>query len=154
MSIDKNDKSELSKVLTRLKKALGKDFDYQVGEELGIERTALSQRKKRGSVPVDKVELLCSMKGINVNWVYTGEGPMLNPDPLPAPNTPSPSAPLGDGALDRALWSEATLDSQALFGDILEENVQKCYDRLLVKQGRSPESPPSAKTETPLKQAA
>ena len=91
---------------------------------------------------------------LNWEWLLTGEGPMLNPDPLPTPSPTPPSAPLGDGVLDRALWSEATLDSQALFGDILGENVQKCYDRLLVKQGRSPESPPSAKTETPLKQAA
>ena len=78
----------------------------------------------------------------------------IRTDTQDTPATPPSSAPLGDGVLDRALWSEATLDSQALFGDILGENVQKCYDRLLVKQGRSPESPPSAKTETPLKQAA
>jgi hypothetical protein len=74
MSTIKNDKSDLSSVLGRLQHALKKDFEYQVGEMLGISKTALAQRKKRGSVPVDKIELVCRKEGINVNWALTGEG--------------------------------------------------------------------------------
>lgn len=138
-------------ILEKIKAHYGDRTWDQVAARLGIPTGTLGSWRSKGGLDEDVVYGKC--KGINLEFLKTMKGELF-PPPAPPTASPSPSASLGDGVLDRALWSEATLDSQALFGDILEENVQKCYDRLLVKQGRSPESPPPAKTEAPLKQAA
>ncbi len=73
MSAEKVTKSDLSGVISRLMAMLDKTYEYEIGQLLDIERTALSQRKKRGSVPVDKVVNLCREYGFDVNWVLTGD---------------------------------------------------------------------------------
>ena len=83
MSTDKNNKSGFEDILERLRVALGLEYEYQVGEMIGIKKTALAQRKKRGSIPVDKIELVCQHKGINVNWVMSGGGAKHTSTALP-----------------------------------------------------------------------
>lgn len=47
--------------------------EYQVAELLGFSRTAFSQRKARGSVPVDRIATVCEQKGWDFRWITTGK---------------------------------------------------------------------------------
>ena len=82
MSTVKMTKSDLSDVIKRLMSSLGKTYEYEIGQLLDIERSALSQRKKRGSIPVDRVVTICRDNGLDVNWVLTGEGDVSVPSSM------------------------------------------------------------------------
>jgi hypothetical protein len=65
---------DFDEILSRVMVVSGVEHEFQAAELLGFSRTAFSQRKKRGSVPVDKIAIWCEREGVNINWVLTGEG--------------------------------------------------------------------------------
>jgi SOS-response transcriptional repressor LexA len=74
MSTNEIDKSQFKAVSSRLMSALKIKNEYNLAELLGFKKDSFSARKKRGALPVDKIRLLCSDKGINFDWVMTGQG--------------------------------------------------------------------------------
>lgn len=77
MSTDKFTENEIISILDRAKQSFAVDTEGKVAELLGLGKSALSQQKSRNTLPVDKLVTACSRKGINVNWLLTGEGPMF-----------------------------------------------------------------------------
>lgn len=61
-------------VLNRIKSQKGLRYDYQVAELLGLTKSALAERKSRGSLPLDKISIFCERNRLNIKWVLTGEG--------------------------------------------------------------------------------
>jgi hypothetical protein len=61
--------------LDRLKQALGVKEDQEVASALGLSRAALSERKRRGSFPVDKLKVLAAQRPdeVNVDFVLGAE---------------------------------------------------------------------------------
>ena len=49
-------------------------YDSDVANLLGINKTAFAERKRRNSIPKDKLEILCERESINLNWLLTGRG--------------------------------------------------------------------------------
>jgi hypothetical protein len=78
MSTNKVEINRFIEVIDRLMDALNIKNEYNMAELLGFKRDTFSARKKRGALPVDKMQLLCSDRGINFNWVMTGEGERLD----------------------------------------------------------------------------
>ncbi len=76
MSTGKFTENEIISILDRAKQSFAVDTEGKVAELLGLGKSALSQQKSRNTLPVDKLVTACSRKGINVNWLLTGEGPM------------------------------------------------------------------------------
>lgn len=58
-------------VIGRLKAALSVRHDYQLAGMLGMTKAAFSDRVKRGSLPLDKIKLLCSSHGIDYQSVIS-----------------------------------------------------------------------------------
>jgi len=71
--------------LKRIKSQKGLRYDYQVAELLGLTKSALAERKSRGSLPLDKISIFCERNRINIKWVLTGEGEKSQLDPSAAP---------------------------------------------------------------------
>jgi hypothetical protein len=72
---DSRDMNSFAEQLGRLKATLGVTEDQEVAAALGLSRAAFSERKRRGSFPVDKLKLLASAKpevGIDVDYVLSG----------------------------------------------------------------------------------
>lgn len=63
-------------VILRLKKALMLQHDHQIADILGLTKTAFAERKRRNSIPEDKIKLLAERESINMDWLLTGEGNM------------------------------------------------------------------------------
>jgi hypothetical protein len=74
MSTSEIDKNRFEDICGRLMTALGMSFEYNIADRLGLRRDAFSARKKRGALPIDKIQLLCTQEGLNFDWVMTGEG--------------------------------------------------------------------------------
>jgi SOS-response transcriptional repressor LexA len=103
VSIDKFTENEIISILDRTKQSFAVDTEGKVAELLGLGKSALSQQKSRNSLPVDKLVTACSRKGINVNWLLTGEGPMeVNITTSPATMTRNSRLPHEHGLLENA----------------------------------------------------
>ncbi|MFQ5672853.1 MAG: helix-turn-helix domain-containing protein [Nitrospinales bacterium] len=63
----------LIEVIKRIKSALKLRYDYEVAKKLNLSETALSERKRRNSIPTDKLIILCEREGINLDWLLTGK---------------------------------------------------------------------------------
>lgn len=61
-------------VISRIKTIKGLRHDHEVAELLGLTKTAFAERKRRDSIPRDKLALFCERESINMNWLLTGEG--------------------------------------------------------------------------------
>lgn len=66
--------------LDRLKQALGVKEDQEVASALGLSRAALSERKRRGSFPVDKLKVLAAQRPDEVNVYFVLNGPGIDSD--------------------------------------------------------------------------
>ena len=61
--------------LERVNEAAGCRTQAQLAEFLGIRQSSISDAKRRGAVPAEWLLKLLRHKGINPDWVLTGEGP-------------------------------------------------------------------------------
>jgi len=78
-----------SEIIFRIKKYKNIKNDLEVANLLGLSKTAISERKRRNSVPIDKITLFCERESINVDWLLAGEGKMEKIPPIIA----EPQAP-------------------------------------------------------------
>ncbi len=66
---------KIFQIVDRIKTALYLDTDGDVAEALNMSNTALSNHKRRGSIPYEPISTLCEAKGLSFDWLLTGEGP-------------------------------------------------------------------------------
>jgi transcriptional regulator with XRE-family HTH domain len=65
----------LNEVLDRIKELEHKESDHSIAELLGISRTALSERKRKNSIPYSELVRYCETRDVSIDWLFTGEGP-------------------------------------------------------------------------------
>lgn len=60
---------------SRVYAATGCRSQAELGKLLGIRQSSVADAKKRGGVPADWLLTLLRLRGINPDWVLTGDGP-------------------------------------------------------------------------------
>ena len=105
--------------LKDVQKSLGYTSQQAFAEALGIRQGSLSDiyRAKNGIGVSAKIKIALSKLGVNIDWLDTGEGPMLlSGQPTPASVEDNPGASLPDigrrtdvwvGKDDKVYWTEA-----------------------------------------------
>ena len=68
---DLNEKNAFSRVL----EVSGCRTQVELADMLGIKQSSISDAKKRNAVPAEWLIKLLRLKGINPEWVLTGESP-------------------------------------------------------------------------------
>jgi|GEM_PF-1073779 len=63
----------LVEIIKRIKQSLNLRYDYEVAKKLNLSETALSERKRRNSIPTDKLIILCEREAINLDWLLSGK---------------------------------------------------------------------------------
>lgn len=71
------DKKSAAFVLDRLQIALGVKNDSQLCEATGTNRPTLGNWRSRNSVPYPLCVQVAEERGLSLDWLLTGEGPML-----------------------------------------------------------------------------
>lgn len=108
----------VASVLERLALVLGTKTGNQLAEALGVSPQTISSWKSRESVPYAQCVDVAREKGVSLDWLLTGEGPMLRSEvgrAAPA-NAESPR----EQAL-LALWRELDEDAQRDIQSAAEE---------------------------------
>lgn len=77
MSTSKNNFYEFSGFVNRIMELKGLRFEKDVAELLGFKPVAFNERKKRNSIPTDRLRLFCQEEGLNYEWMLTGRGEMF-----------------------------------------------------------------------------
>jgi hypothetical protein len=72
--------SGLIETLERLKRALRTTEDASLAAELGMSKEALSNRKRRNSLPKEAIDQLIVSKGLSPDYVYDGAGSVFVED--------------------------------------------------------------------------
>lgn len=75
MSTEKTKNIDFLSIIKRIKEHKNFDHDWEVANLLGYTKEAFSERKRRKSVPIDRLEIFCERESINIDWVFYGEGP-------------------------------------------------------------------------------
>ena len=123
------DSNLFAEVTDRLKAALGLTSDTALAEKLGLARTALAERKRRGALPEAEIEALCVASGIDKAWVYTGKG-------KPRPGGAAVINKLEEGAKAVAALSLPASEARALSELLLQvstgdrDRVRKAMEKL------------------------
>jgi hypothetical protein len=75
MSIEKTRNIDFLSIIKRIKEHKKLKHDWEVANLLGYSREAFSERKRRNSIPVDKLEVFCERESINIDWILYEKGP-------------------------------------------------------------------------------
>ncbi len=62
-------------IVNRVKLLKGVSSEGEVASALGLSKTALSNYKKRGTIPYDNLFTFCKIERVSFDWLLTGEGP-------------------------------------------------------------------------------
>lgn len=62
-------------VLGRLSEVLGARNDTQLAKHLGLNRTTLSSRRNRNSIPFEACLEIADREGLSLDWLFHGQGP-------------------------------------------------------------------------------
>ncbi len=90
-----------SEIIERIKSLKGLKTDTAAAEALGMQRSALAERKRRNSIPREELWNFARREGLRLDWLLTGEGPMyedrssmsLNLSAVYAPGDPRAGGP-------------------------------------------------------------
>lgn len=99
----------VASVLERLALVLGTKTGNQLAEALGVSPQTISSWKSRESVPYAQCVDVASEKGVSLDWLLTGEGPMRRGEV--GPTAPANAESPREQAL-LALWRELDEDAQ------------------------------------------
>lgn len=66
-------------IVNRIKLIKNLHHDYEVAGLLRLSKSAFAERKRRDSIPIDKLEIFCANESIDMNWLNTGKGWMYSP---------------------------------------------------------------------------
>lgn len=64
--------------LQRIMLVTGKHSLTTLAEELGVGMPAMTDARRRGKIPADWLLTLTMKKGVNPEWLLTGQGPVLS----------------------------------------------------------------------------
>lgn len=62
-------------IIQKIKEHKKLHHDWEVAILLGLSRTAFAERKRRNSIPQDKLKVFCEQEFINMKWLCENEGP-------------------------------------------------------------------------------
>jgi transcriptional regulator with XRE-family HTH domain len=62
-------------IIARIKSVKSIKSDLELARVLGLSRTALAERKRRGSIPYREIFILADKEGVSLDWLLRGEGP-------------------------------------------------------------------------------
>lgn len=112
----------ISQIVDTLKKEFGFVSDEELAGALEMSKTALSNRKSRGSIPYEELSTFCEKKGISLDWLLTGQGHMRREEPVSVPPHKFPAedfvfipvkrGPIGAG---RGLLPDETIEIRIAF---------------------------------------
>lgn len=101
------------RALTRVFEAAGCRTQTELADFFGIRQSSIADAKKRGSIPAEWLVTLLKKRGINPEWIMTGQGPrLLEPAgtgteaALPAPQSP----PVATQAEGKQTVEDCTMD--------------------------------------------
>lgn len=80
-------------VIDRLKAIISAKSDAELANGFGISPQTLSSWKSRDSVPYAICVDFAEARGISLDWLLTGEGPMRRDEAAPLTTTEPPAAP-------------------------------------------------------------
>jgi len=66
--------SGAAQIIARMKEALGFNTQSALADELGVRRAAVSDAKRQNRIPPEWLLKLCRGRGLNPNWLETGQG--------------------------------------------------------------------------------
>ena len=75
-------KTVMADIIERTKDVLSQDYpdskvyDKNVAHAIGIIPDTLKTKKSRGLVPHDELTMFCLKRGVSLNWLFLGIGPM------------------------------------------------------------------------------
>lgn len=67
-------RSDFTEAISRIQLVTGCGTQQELAEFLGIRQSSISDAKKRGSIPSDWLLSLWRKKGIDPDWILTGQG--------------------------------------------------------------------------------
>jgi hypothetical protein len=62
-------------VVSRLKLAVNINNDADLASRMGMKPNTFSNRKKAGSLPYEEIIRLADSENVNINWLFSGQGP-------------------------------------------------------------------------------
>ena len=68
------DSARYVEILTRIYKITGTKTQVELAEFLGVRQSAISDAKRRGSIPAKWLLTIWDKKKVSPDWVLTGEG--------------------------------------------------------------------------------
>ena len=66
--------TDYSSAMERIRAVTGCETQRELGRFLGINQSAISDAKRRGTIPAEWLLTLLRAKGINPAWILTGKG--------------------------------------------------------------------------------
>lgn len=81
MTLSSN-KFNLHDILGRIKAIKDIKTDIELAKTLGMGRTTLAERKRRGSLPYDELIRFSFREGVSLDWLLTGEGAQHREKPV------------------------------------------------------------------------
>ncbi|MGJ8514663.1 hypothetical protein R84981_001140 [Carnimonas sp. R-84981] len=115
-------------IMQRMRGVVGVDSDYQLAKFLGISTSALSNWRKRGSIPIDQCMSLCVTYGVSLDWLIFGKdetalsGSFTNGLPQSISGSSIPLYDVeGAAGAGRALDHESVIGSFQLDNDTIEQ---------------------------------
>ena len=135
MSTKKSDNIDFLSIILRIKHEKNLQHDWEVADLLGFTKAAFSERKRRKSPPIDKLEMFCEKESINIDWLLTGEGSKYQEEKVMHGLIKEPPAEYADKKLDdlvkklHHIYKEGSVTDRALIRGTIDE----VYDILIEK---------------------
>ncbi|WP_050562106.1 helix-turn-helix domain-containing protein [Pseudomonas sp. GM74] len=107
-------------VLARLKQITGTKTDASLSSALQISPQTLSSWKGRDSTPYSLCVDIAQARGISLDWLLLGEGPMLRQTPLNAPANVAQTATTQESTI-LSLWRLLDENDRCAIQNALEE---------------------------------
>ncbi|WP_419711645.1 helix-turn-helix domain-containing protein [Pseudomonas sp. NFX224] len=107
-------------VLARLKQITGTKTDISLSSALQISPQTLSSWKGRDSTPYSLCVDIAQARGISLDWLLLGEGPMLRQSPLTSPANVADTATPRESTI-LSLWRLLDEDDRNAIQAALEE---------------------------------
>lgn len=70
---------DIDEILNRMIGAIGGKTQADLGKALGVAQASISDAKRKKKVPPEWFLKLCTGRGLNPNWLLTGDGPVVIP---------------------------------------------------------------------------
>ena len=142
---------DFDQIVLRIKEHKKFRNDWEVANLLGLSKTAFAERKRRNSIPRDKLEILCEHEIINLNWLLTGEGSKFQEErAMPGMIKESPSE-YADKKLDdlvkklQHIYKEGSIQDRALIRGTIDEVYDVLIDKIVARLKDASEPSPELK---------